>query len=99
MSQTPRKRSSRARAETKADTVSYEQAEGAAAPEGTPQGRRNDRLPHERDESARATGDRLRERPAPSEKQISRAEEDVESGRVDTDRRGIPNDLPKRKSP
>lgn len=56
------------------------------------------RLPHERDESARGTGDRLRENPAPSDRQISQAGEDVERGLVDTDRRGVPNDLPNRKT-
>jgi hypothetical protein len=56
---------------------------------------RDPRLPHERDESARAKDDRLREKPPPSQKQISQAGEDVERGLVDTDRRGVPNDLPK----
>jgi len=53
------------------------------------------RLPHERDESAKATGDRLKEDPTPSDRQISKAGEDVASGRVDTERRGVPNDVPK----
>ena len=57
------------------------------------------RMPHERDESARATGDRLREQPVPSERQITDAENDAERGLVDTDRRGVPNDVPSRKSP
>ena len=95
MSRTTKKPRSRARAAPKADTSSYERAQGAVRHE-TPE-RRNERLPHERDESARATGDRLAERPPPSDKQISRAAEDVERGRLDTDRRGIPNDLPKPK--
>jgi len=56
------------------------------------------RLPHERDESARATGDRLRETPVPSDRQISQAREDVGRGLVDTDRRGVPNDVPNRKT-
>jgi hypothetical protein len=95
MSRTTKKTPARDRAAAKPDTSSYEQAQGADA---VPQ-RRNERLPHERDESARATGNRLAERPTPSDKQISDAREDVERGRVDTDRRGIPNDLPNRKSP
>ena len=56
-------------------------------------------MPHERDESARATGDRLREKPVPSERQISDAVRDIERGAVDTDRRGVPNDVPARRAP
>lgn len=54
-------------------------------------------MPHERDESAAPTGSRLDEQPIPSGRKISQAREDVERGLVDTDRRGIPNDLPKPK--
>ena len=60
--------------------------------------RPNSQLPHERDESARGTGDRLREKPAPSRREISQADEDVERGLVDTERRGVPNDVPRGKS-
>lgn len=82
---------SRRRADT--DTRSYAQSQGAQKP-GEPQDRHNARMPHERDESARATGDRMQEDPVPSERQISDARGDVKAGRVDTERRGIPNDVP-----
>lgn len=82
------------------DTSSYEQSRrSSGAPEpATEPNARKPRLPHERDESARATGDRLKETPTPSDREISQAGEDVERGLVDTDRRGIPNDIPNRKS-
>jgi hypothetical protein len=86
---------SRERAAPEADTTSYEQSQGA--PEKVAPNRRNERMPHERDESARATGNRLTEKPVPSDRQISQAHDDVEDGLVDTDRRGVPNDLPKPK--
>ena len=76
------------------DTASYEQSQGRPDPHAVP-GRRNERTPHERDESAEATGDRLQENPVPSGKEISQAHDDVEEGRIDTDRRGVPNDVPK----
>lgn len=75
------------------DTVSYEQSQGGADSRAT--NRRNERTPHERDESAGATGNRLHENPVPSDEQISQAHDDVEEGRIDTDRRGVPNDVPK----
>ena len=84
---------SRERKPPEADTTSYEQSQGA--PEGVAPHRRNERMPHERDESASATGNRLDEHPVPSDRQISQAHDDVEGGLVDTDRRGVPNDLPK----
>ena len=77
------------------DTASYKQRMGGDDPPA-PRGGANPRLPHERDESARATGDRHDENPTPSDRQISQAGEDAEQGLVDTDRRGVPNDLPKR---
>ena len=80
--------------EAHSDTVSTEQVQGRPEP-GRPPERRNERLPHERDESARATGQRQNENPTPSDRQISQAGEDVEAGRLDTERRGIPNDIPK----
>ena len=81
------------------DTASYEQLVGSAQKPGAPGKLQNPREPHERDESAHATGDRMRQRERPpSERQISQAAEDVESGRVDTDRRGIPSDVPGSKS-
>ena len=75
------------------DTSSYEQLHGTPDPRFAPN-RRNEKMPHERDESARGTGNRLDQDPTPSERQISEAHRDVEQGRVDTDRRGIPDDVP-----
>ena len=82
------------------DTSSYEQPQQRTSgmPDAAEPNARNPRLPHERDESARATGDRLQETPTPSGREISQAGEDVKRGLVDTDRRGIPDDLPNRKS-
>jgi hypothetical protein len=71
------------------DTSSYEQPQGGHDPN-----RRSEKLPHERDESARSTGNRLDQKVPPSKRQISQAEDDIEAGRVDTDRRGVPNDVP-----
>jgi hypothetical protein len=76
------------------DTRSFEQPMGAPDGQNVPN-RPNERLPHERDESAGATGDRLKENPVPSDRQISQANEDVEQGQVDTDRRGVPSEVPK----
>ena len=82
-------------AETDSDTSSIGQTQGSPAPGARSATRRSPRVPNERDESASATGNRLDENPVPSERQISQAAEDVEAGRVDTDRRGVPNDVPK----
>ena len=75
------------------DTSSYEQLHGEQDPKTEPN-RRYEKLPHERDESARSTGNRLDQKVPPSERQISQAHDDVEAGQVDTDRRGVPNDVP-----
>ena len=75
------------------DTRSFEQLQGQQDPQAEPN-RRNEKMPHERDESARSTGNRLDQKVPPSERQISQAHDDVKSGQVDTDRRGIPNDVP-----
>lgn len=75
------------------DTSSYEQSQGEQDPKTEPN-RRNEKTPHERDESARSTGNRLDQQVPPSEGRISQAHDDVESGQVDTDRRGVPNDVP-----
>jgi hypothetical protein len=76
------------------DTSSFEQLQGAA--DATSDSRRpQEKLPHERDESARATGNRLDPAAPPSGRQISQAHEDVEEGLIDTDRRGVPNDVPR----
>ena len=80
------------------DTVSERQAEGTTG-HRKPAEKLNPRMPHERDESARATGDRLKEQPVPSDRQITDAGRDAERGLVDTDRRGIPNDVPARHPP
>ena len=73
------------------DTASYQQPQGD--PKVKPE-RRYEKLPHERDESAKSTGNRLDEPRPPPDTQISRAEKDVTQGRVDTDRRGVPSDVP-----
>ena len=75
------------------DTSSYEQIHGAQDPKTTPN-RRNEKMPHERDESARPKDNRLNEQVPPSRRQISDAAADVEEGQVDTDRRGVPSDVP-----
>ena len=75
------------------DTRSYEQLHGQQDPKTQPN-RGNEKMPHERDESAVSTGNRLDQKVPPSKRQVSQAERDVESGQVDTDRRGVPNDVP-----
>ena len=55
---------------------------------------RKSRLPHERDESVRGTG--KHEKPARTGSDMGQAGKDVKRGLVDTERRGIPNDLPNR---
>ena|SRR5688572_11186695 len=82
-------------ADIDADTSSIEQVQGSPEAEAPPATRRSPRVPNERDESAEATGNRLNENPIPSDRTISQAGEDVEAGRMDTERRGIPNDVPK----
>ncbi|HYC48481.1 MAG TPA: hypothetical protein VED01_23660 [Burkholderiales bacterium] len=81
-----------------ADTTSERQQNGATG-RRAPAAQRNPRMPHERDESARASGGRLKEQPVPSERQITDAQRDVERGLVDTDRRDVPSDVPGRHSP
>lgn len=63
--------------------------------------RRDAKMPHERDESAHSSGNRLSETLPPSQREISQAHEDTERGILDTERRGVPNDLPSktRRSP
>jgi hypothetical protein len=74
------------------ETETFEQLSGSTDPRST--NRRNERMPHERDESAKATGNRLDQPAPPSEAEISQAHDDAESDQVDTDRRGVPNDVP-----
>jgi hypothetical protein len=78
------------------DTARYEQVQGAQDPKNPPN-RRYGKMPHERDESARSTGNRLDQQVPPSQRQISQAHDDVEAGQVDTDRRGVPDDVPSSK--
>jgi hypothetical protein len=78
------------------DTRSYEQLHGEQDPK-TPPNAGYSKMPHERDESARSTGNRMNQKVPPSERQISQAHDDVESGQVDTDRRGVPDDVSTRK--
>ena len=78
------------------DSDTAAEGQSVGTDRGAPPGPPDPRMPHERDESARATGDRLRETPAPSERRITDAGRDVERGIVDTDRRGVPNDVPGR---
>jgi hypothetical protein len=76
------------------DTGTQEQIQGSKDPVAKPEHGVAPKMPHERDESARSTGDRM-DQPTPvSERQISDARKDIEEGRKDTDRRGIPNDVP-----
>jgi hypothetical protein len=77
------------------DTASYDELQGVPDPRSKPDGR-NAKMPHERDESARGMGNRLDEALPPSEREISQAHADIERGLVDTERRGIPNDLPRK---
>ena len=74
------------------DTSSQSEPQGAGKP-----GQAQPRLPHERDESATATGNRMDEAPPPSSRRISEARKNAEEGQLDTDRRGIPNDIPSKR--
>jgi hypothetical protein len=79
--------------ELDSDTASYEQLQGETRRRpGASTG--NPKMPHERDESARGMGNRLNETLPPSKREVSQAHEDTERGLVDTERRGIPNDIP-----
>lgn len=93
MSRNPREPRTPPDGKSDVDTMSYPQRVGGDNP---PAGRGGPapRLPHERDESARASGDRRGGKPPPSDRRISQAREDVKRGLVDTERRGVPNDLP-----
>jgi hypothetical protein len=81
------------RAEPDTDTSSYEQLHGTREHRSAPN-RPNAKAPHERDESAHATGNRLDQALPPSDRQIHQAHEDVQRGLKDTDRRGVPNEVP-----
>jgi hypothetical protein len=74
------------------DTKSYQQPWGNSK-KGV-ENRELPRMPHERDESASATGNRLDQDPVPSSEDIDNAIGDLKHGRKDTDRRGVPSDVP-----
>ena len=75
------------------DTSAFEQIHGTQDPKTVPN-RAYEKMPHERDESARPSDDRMNESAPPSDPQISQAHQDVVDGQVDTDRRGVPSDVP-----
>ena len=75
------------------DTSAFEQIHGTQDAKTTPN-RAYEKMPHERDESARPSDDRMNESDPPSDRQISQAHQDVVEGQVDTDRRGVPSDVP-----
>ncbi|MGZ8155396.1 MAG: hypothetical protein ACXWUK_08870 [Burkholderiales bacterium] len=89
---TKRLHTQRQPAKPDAATASYEQPQGSSSPDAT--NRKLEKMPHERDESARDTGNRLDEAVVPSGREIHQAHEDIEKGLVDTDRRGVPDDIP-----
>lgn len=76
-----------------ADTRSDEQLQGAHA-ERTSLNRRNDKTPSEHDESAQTTPSKRKEDAPESDRQINQAHEDISKRLIDTDRRGIPDDVP-----
>ena len=73
-------------------TTSYPQPMGESG-EGAPL-RPNPKMPHERDETARPAGDRKDQNTPSSDQKIAQAGKDIKNGLVDTDRRGIPDDVP-----
>lgn len=74
------------------DTASYEQLQGSTRTDSTP--RKVEKTPNERDESATDTGNRLDEARPPTAREITQAHDDIERGLEDTDRRGVPDDVP-----
>jgi hypothetical protein len=74
------------------NTTAQEQLQGA--PAGKSVKRPIAKMPHERDESAGDTGNRMREAMPPSDGEIRQAHRDIEHGLSDTDRRGVPDDIP-----
>jgi hypothetical protein len=72
------------------DTASYEHVQGSEAADS----RTLEKMPFERDESASDTGNRLDEALPPSAREIEQAHDDIEQGMQDTDRRGVPDDVP-----
>jgi hypothetical protein len=74
------------------DTATYEQLHGSTRADSD--SRKVEKLPHERDQSASDTGNRLDQALPPTAREIEQAHEDVEQGQRDTDRRGVPDDVP-----
>jgi len=79
-------------AATSGDAASHERLQGSSELDSVACGTRS--MPHERDESARTTGNRVDESLSPAGREIEQAHEDVERGLTDTDRRGVPDDIP-----
>jgi hypothetical protein len=73
-------------------TAGHEPLQGAAR--ARPAGPKAGKMPHERDESARDTGNRCDEALPPTAREITQAHDDIEKGQQDTDRRGVPDDVP-----
>jgi len=82
----------RAAADARGDTEAWEKLQGS--PKAGAQARPLPKMPHERDESATATGNRLDESLPPMRREIDQAHADVEEGLTDTDRRGVPDEVP-----
>ena len=82
------------RAESDSDTASYEQLQGTPDRRDV-RDKPDPKMPHERDESARSSGERSSESRPPPDQQIVQAHDDVERGLIDTDRRGTPDDIPR----
>ena len=81
----------RAAGTQRGDTATYEHAQGS----GPADSRRTlEKTPSERDESASDTGNRLDEALPPNAREIEQAHDDIEQGMQDTDRRGVPDDIP-----
>jgi hypothetical protein len=82
----------RAPATSRGSTASHEQLEGSERADSAT--RKLEKMPHERDESASGAGDRPDEAVPPIAGEIAQAHEDIEEGLQDTDRRGVPDDIP-----
>jgi hypothetical protein len=78
--------------ESDTDTSSYDQSQGGH--DRRRPGGRNPKMPHERDESAVSNATPDNEPRPPSEDRVEQAHNDVNRGLVDTDRRGMPDDIP-----
>ena len=76
------------------DTSSYEQVQGAHT-ERAELNRRNEKTPNERDESAQTTPSTRKEDARKSDEKMTQAHKDISRGLLDTDRRGVPDDIPR----